>query len=930
VTGRAVYLTTGGTDGGVPMVASTGTREATRLRLKRHRAQAPDPLLRSKITAPGLPVWTVPRPRLEARIAEGTHGPLTSVTGPPGAGKTVAVASWAAHRSPGPVAWVTLDEFDNKPGVFWPYVVAALRQAGVAVPRAACALAHGKATGHVFLLQLAAALSVHDPPVVLVLDDLHAITDPATLGGLAYVMRNARPGLHLVVASRPDPLLPLHQYRLTGELTEIRAGDLAFSVPESALLMAQHGITLPAASLKFITERNEGWAAGLRMAAISMEGYPDPGQFMENLIAADGAIGEYLMEEVLGTQPRGVRDLLLSTSILDRVNADIAQELAGGRHAARTLENLARGNSFVQPLGQGWYRYHSLFQAALHRKLRREQPDILTGLHRQAACWYQWNGGIADAVRHAGKAGDRQLAARILVDELAVGRLIGPGNGELLADEFRQVPDGLLPPQFLLAAAAVALSDGRDRACESLLGSAEHILAGASDDQETPSRFGAALVRFGLACRSGDFGAAAAAASGAVRLLEGFPENLRARHPGACAQVLSARGVVELWSGDFDRAARLLDRAARLLDGAACDPVPAGRAGTDRGYARAACCGYQALLEALRGRLDCAAELADAAAVVRADGRAGHPGAAPAVALALVHLERNELNASRSKLKLADAALRAHPSKLVSAAGCLVAARGSLAEGRARATAEMARRAREGWSPPPWLDHMLLVAESHAHATSGDAGAAMATAAQAGPDSALDARVALARAWLAAGDMAGARQALAGAAETSAGQAPERVRIEAWLADSLLGFRTADPVRGRSSLEQALKLGEPQRLRLPFAVERNWIRPALARYPELARTYRHLLDPGLIPLGPAPGDPHPPPVQEAPVLVEQLSSREHDVLHRVADMLSTDEIASEMYISVNTVKTHLKNIFRKLGVTDRGAAVRRARQLDAL
>jgi LuxR family maltose regulon positive regulatory protein len=915
------------------MVGSTGTREATRLQLKRHGARAPDPLLRSKIIVPGLPAWTVPRPRLEARIAEGTHGPLTSVTGPPGAGKTITIASWAAHYGPGPAAWVTLDEFDNKPGVFWPYVVAALRQAGVTVPRASYALARGKATGHVFLLQLAAALSVHDPPVVLVLDDLHAITDPATLGGLAYVMRNARPGLRLVVASRPDPPLPLHQYRLTGELTEIRAGDLAFSVPESALLMAQHGITLPAASLKFITECNEGWAAGLRMAAISMEGHRDPGQVMKNIIAADGAVSEYLMEEVLGSRPRDVRDLLVSTSILDRVNPDIAQELAGSRHAASTLENLARGNSFIQPLGQGWYRYHSLFRAALHMKLRREQPDSVMGLHRQAACWYQRSGSIADAVYHAGKAGDRQLAARILVDELAVGRLTGPGNGELLADEFRQVPEapqGQLPPQFLLAAAAVALSDGRDRACESLLGSAEHILAGASDDQETPSRFGAALLRFGLACRSGDFGTAGAAASGAVRLLERFPENLRARRPGACAQALSARGVVDLWSGDLGRAARLLGRAARLLDGAACDLVPAGRAGTDFGYERAACRGHLALLEALRGRLDCAAELADAAAVVHADGSAGRPGAAAAVALALVHLERNELNASRSQLKLADAALRAHPSKLISAVGCLVAARGSLAEGHAHATAEMARRARAGWSPPPWLDHMLLVAESHAHAASGDAEAAVATAAQAGPDSALDARVALARALLAAGDVAEARQALAGAAETSAGEAPERVRAEAWLADSLLAFRTADPVRGRRSLERALKLSEPQRLRLPFAVERSWIRPALARYPELAHTHRHLLEPRLIPPGPLPGAPHPPPGREAPVLVEQLSRREHDVLHRVADMLSTDEIASDMYISVNTVKTHLKNIFRKLGVADRGAAVRRARQLAVL
>jgi len=161
-----------------------------------------DPILRSKITTPDLPSWLVPRPRLEKQVAQGAERPLTSITGPPGAGKTVAVASWAAGHEAGPVAWVTVDGYDNKPEVFWSYVVAALRRAGVPVNRAATTLAHGEMAGHVFLLQLASSLAGRKPAVTLVLDDFHLLTDGAMLAGLAYVLKNARPGLRLVVTSR--------------------------------------------------------------------------------------------------------------------------------------------------------------------------------------------------------------------------------------------------------------------------------------------------------------------------------------------------------------------------------------------------------------------------------------------------------------------------------------------------------------------------------------------------------------------------------------------------------------------------------------------------------------------------------------------------------------------------------------------------------
>jgi LuxR family maltose regulon positive regulatory protein len=212
---------------------------------------------------------------------------------------------------------------------------------------------------------------------------------------------------------------------------------------------------------------------------------------------------------------------------------------------------------------------------------------------------------------------------------------------------------------------------------------------------------------------------------------------------------------------------------------------------------------------------------------------------------------------------------------------------------------------------------------------SGNGQAALDAARHAGPGSAPDERVALSRAWLAAGDAAAARRTLLAVLGACAGEEPERVQLEAWLAQALLSFRCGDEAQGRRSLEQALKLAEPEKRRLPFAMERSWLRPVLLRHPELGIPHRELLGPGLVAPGAVPAQ-RAAPEQGAPVIVEQLSRRETDVLRLVGEMLDTADIAAEMHISVNTVKTHLKSIFRKLGACDRREAVRRARQLSML
>ena len=883
---------------------------------RRSSVPAGDPILASKITVPNVPDWAVHRPRITTLIGQGTQCcPLTVVTGPPGAGKTMALALWAAAE-PGTVAWVGLDELDNRPCVFWSYVVTALRRSGVAVTKALRAVLEG-AGDDSFLLRLTAALAAQDSPVTLVLDDLHLVTEPKVLKGLEFVLRNAGPGLRLVVASRMDPLLPLHRYRLVGQLTEIRASDPAFSTAEAGLLLAQHGSTLTAGSLESLTERTEGWAAGLRLAAISLDTHPDPGQFVKELMAEDSALIGYLVDEVLNVQPPEVREVLLSTSILEHVSAGAAVDLTGNEQAAGILMGLVRTNAFVQPIGSGWYRYHTLFAEMLRLKLRHEHPDQVAVLHQRAARWYERNGLLTDATRHAARAGDWQLAAEMVIDQLAIGQIIEPRDGQGLAEKFAGMPSGQVwtGPQPHLVSAALALSAGRPECCAASLDAADGLLQRAPADQEATCQLAAAVIRLTASLRSGDLIAAAAAARQAERMFSRVPAAKLARRPDLSRRVLSGRAAVELWSGQLDEAARLLEAGAA---GAAAD-----------GENEQACwAGQLALVEALRGRLGRAVELAGQAAIVASEQRppGSNPNAAPLVALAWVHLQRNELREARGWIKQADAALGVSPDKLTGTVAYLVAAAGALAEGRAAVALQIITRARSGWAVPAWLDQQLSLVESRACVAAGDIQAALAAAGRAGGGTSPEAAVALAYAWAAAGDGDSAQRAL-GPVLTARGEVPDRVRLQAWLADAQLSYASGDGTRGRRSLASALRLADREQVRLPFVAERSWLGPVLRRDPDLAGIHRRLLAPALGHELPAPRTA---PDQAPVLLVEPLTERELEVLVHVSGMLNTAEVASEMYISVNTFKTYLRNIYRKLAADHRSEAVRRARQLELI
>ena len=761
-----------------------------------------DPILASKITVPGVPAWVVPRPRITKLLARGMRWHhLTVVTGPTGAGKTMALALCAAAQA-GPVAWVSLDEYDNRPGVFWSYVVAALRRSGVGLARLLPPTGRGRTAEHVFLLRLAEALTAHDPPVTLVLDDFHLMTQPKVLDGLDFLLRHTGPGLRLVICSRMDPLLPLYRYRLAGELAEIRAGDLAFTVAEAGMLLAQHGSPLSAESLEYLTRRTEGWAAGIRLAAISMEAHPDPDQFVKELTSEYNALTSFLMEEVLGTQPAEVQEVLLSTSILEQVSPDCASELAGTGQAGAILTALAHANAFVRPIGGGWYRYHTMFAEVLRLKLRYRSPDQVPGLHRRAAHWYQRNGRLTEAVRHAARAGDWPLAAAMVIDELAAGQIADPGRGHCLAEEFAGMPhpETWDTAQPYLVAAAVALAGAGPDAAAAMLAAGQPVLDRMPADQQATGRLAAELIRLAAARRTGNLPAAAAAATAAEALLAGVPRDKLARHPEIRAQVLACRGMVEVWSGRFDDAARTLRSGVTAAAG------PCGC------YERAGCLGQLALAEALRGRPDRAGELSGEAMAACASCEqrpAGQrPSPAALLALAWVQMEDGGLREAADLLKQLNAALSVSPDKLLGAIACLIVARGGLAEGHPAMVTQYLAKARSGWPVPAWLEDRLCRVEAAA---------------------------------------GGGHQ------------------------------------------------------RLPAPAQGDGLRPAPAA-----------------------------PEQAGPLIVDPLTEREQEVLRHIARMLSTAEVASEMYISANTVKTHLKSIYRKLAAGHRGEAVRRARQLELI
>src|SRR5215471_100721 len=338
----------------------------------------------------------VARPRLVGRL--GAQARVTVVSAPAGSGKTVLLRSWIGGAGvAGRAAWVSAGRGERDPQQFWLSVLAALRQTGPGAALVRELTAAPDLDGWVIVERLLADLALLDDRLWLVVDDVHEL-GPDALRQLELLILRAPPGLRFVLATRHDVRLGLHRLRLEGELAEIREPDLRFTVPEAAELFAAAGVDLPDPAP--LVERTEGWAAGLRLAALSLAGHPDPGRLAAEFSGTERTVAEYLLAEVLDRQDAPVRRLLLRTSILERVNGELAGLLTGDSGGERILQDLEAAHAFVVALdaGRSWFRYHHLFADLLQLELRRAEPDQVAGLHRAAAKWFAGRGYPVEAV----------------------------------------------------------------------------------------------------------------------------------------------------------------------------------------------------------------------------------------------------------------------------------------------------------------------------------------------------------------------------------------------------------------------------------------------------------------------------------------------------------------------------------------------------
>jgi len=878
-------------------------------------------LLATKLTLPRTSLSQVPRPRLFDLLNAGTQQLLTLVSAPAGAGKTTLLASWSSSRQPpGPVAWLSLDVGDNEAARLWTYTVAALCQSG-AVPRdsALRGLAPLPGSEERFLPLLVGGLAQLPTPVVLVLDDLQDITDATLLEGLEFLVRHAPPQLRLVLATRADPPLPLQRLRLSGQLVQVRAADLAFTVAEAAELLATGEDQPPLSNgdLALLRARTEGWAAGLRLAALSLKGDPDPHRFVTEFAGDDKSVADYLTREVLDRQPEELRSFLLRTCIVDELTGNLADTLTGGHGGESTLARLEQANGFVTTVGsgRGAYRYHQLFAELLRYELRREAPTQVGRLHRRASGWYAARGLTVQAIQQALMASDWRAAADLIAKHGP--SLILGGDAATLREVVGRLPAELVqsdPELALLGAADRIVRDDPDVAAAQLVAASQQAEL-LSEQRRGRFALLLAIVNTALAWQAGDLDQVLAAGEEALALQsQGANGGDAAR-----AITLSTVGAAALWAGHLDTAELHLREglAVALWAGLASQQV--------------ACLSQLALAHAMRGELHEALRCGTNAADIAADQSwsASVLGAGGDLALAWVHYYRDDLGEASRYADQATAASGFGWQPMTLAVAILQArlqrARGDLAG--SLDTVAAARRDLMGCTGSAYLWRWLLLTEAELRSVTGQPQSASAIR------KSLDERrplaggeaVVLARLHLAEGDPAGAAATIARCLDGRAAGGFMMIPAEVSLLDALASDALGDHDRAAISLERALSLAEQGGLRRSFLDAGAPARSLLARYRQRVPTSWSYLDELLQASA-----------ESAQVtvstlrLVEHLTEREHTILRYLPSLMTYEEIAGDLYVSLNTVKTHAYGIFRKLGVTGRRQAVRTARELHLL
>jgi LuxR family maltose regulon positive regulatory protein len=832
------------------------------------------------------------------------------VSAPAGYGKSTLLATWNPPVGSGVlVAHQKLRDQHASPQLFWAAAVQSIREGGLDV--AAGPGAPGSdVVEHSVQTALVDAVIGHDGPVVWVLDCDEFTLSPEVGVGLQRLLEECAGALRLVVLTRSDPPLPLHRHRLAGTIAEIRAADLAFTVSEAAALMRRTGLDLGADDLDMLVRRTGGWPAGLRFAAMAVAGRLDTAQAIAEFRGDTGNVAAYLMSEVFARQPEAIRDLLLQTCVVDSLDADMVATLTG-RHSDRAvLDFVAHGNSFVEavPGAPGRYRYQPLFREFLRNQLAVARPALEPELHRVAASKLAGEGDTLEAIHHAIVAGNWSQASQILIRGLRFGGLLVGGEQVVLRSRFAQLPPDAAGAAVEVTRAALALADFDRSSCISHLDVARRW---RQSDTTTSARELSLAIMVIEAVQSSigrDPESAlrsALAAQNALRLAraEGLavPSDLD-------ALVAGSRGRAHLLLGDLTQAEESFAEGVRTA-----------RAHGELGDLAADLQGMVALATALSGRLGRATALASP--LLRegvVPGAPPGPASAASLALACVRLGEHDLVRAEELLASAEPSRPSFDARVLEGVRPLLQGQLLAAQGSADLALDVLAAARERpvtGGLGGWLADSLR--REQAACLLRGAGAEQARALlEEGSGETLEDLLVWQRALWALGRE---DRALGPAPPGDLAEHALETQVEVWLVLAEQHLRDGEEEYAGAALDRALDLGAREHLRRPFRRTGEAVTAFVHRRAPVPRW----LD------GAATRVPEGHQGQSSP-LVDPLTARELEVLGHLAELLTTEEIATAMFVSVNTVRTHVRNILRKLGAARRNEAVRRAWELGLL
>jgi LuxR family maltose regulon positive regulatory protein len=859
----------------------------------------------------------VSRPRLFELL--GASARVTVLSAPPGSGKTVLLRSWINEAAlADDAAWVPVARGDRDPQQFWLSVLAALRQTAPGSAMVQAVTPTPNLDGWAIAERLLKDLAPLGERIWLVIDDVHELAPDLALRQLELLIMRAPPELRFVLATRHDVQLGLHRLRLEGELTEIREPDLRFSMDEARDLFATAGVELPESALVMLYERTEGWVAGLRLAALSLAGHPDPERFAAEFSGSERTVAEYLLAEVLDRQGEEVRRLLLRTSVLERVNGELADLLAGGSGGERVLQHMERANAFVVSLdaGRSWFRYHHLFADLLQMELRCTALGEVTALHRAAAGWFAGHGYPMEAIRHAQAGEDWALAARLLADRRYSVQLGGKDatTHRLLA----RFPAGIRAADAELAALSAAdeLAYGSLEAAERYLELAERGTTSLPDARRAQAQLLLGITRLALARQSWNLHVVAEEA----RRLPAIAEAPDATQPrlgeGLRALALISLGSTEFWVAGADPE-RHLEMGVAL----------ARRIG--RPYLEFTGLAYLSAVEIFRSLTRAAERGRQTIELAERHGWADEPAAGVALEIVGAVLawqmrpgEAEPWVQRSERVFTADtepaAALGVHYSRTV-----LELARGRDAD--ALAALQAAERLAGRLTAPNALLVPMRAMMLHTLVRLGDIDRAEQVVAGLGKDdrARAETRIATAVLRLAQGDASAASATLASVVDGSAPVLQGVWLAHAFLLEAIARDALGDAAAAGLALERALDLAEPDGALLWFLL--HPVPGLLERHARHGTAHAALIAEirnVLAGQAPPPAGPQPP--------LEPLSSSEIRVLRYLPTNLTAPEIASELYVSLNTIKTHMRSLYAKLGTHRRAETVARARDLGLL